>query len=295
MKRPVQMFLLLVSGCGLLQVSLLTDLCLRYVRPGMRPLLVASGVLLLALGAAEAWSYLAPRLRPGAAARHGVPGSGGDRDDDSDGRDERDGRDWRDRREEPDGREEPEEPEEHEGHDHGHDHEHSGVPRVAWLLFLPALSLLLYAPPALGAYTASREPSRAVTRQDRFDALPATSPLPMTLTQFTRRVQQDRTQAIKGRTVRMSGLVTPDKGHGDWYLTRIIISCCAADAQSVKVRIHGAPPLAADTWVSVTGTVHPSGRLGTSSARAELDARTVTKTDRPANGYTDDLPLVPSR
>lgn len=155
--------------------------------------------------------------------------------------------------------------------------------------FLPALSLLVYAPPALGSYTASRDCATVVTEHQRFEALPATSPLPMPLTHFTRREQQDPSQAIKGRTVQMSGLITLDEGGDGWYLTRIVISCCAADAQSVKVRIHGAPPLPADNWVSGTGTWHPGGKLGTPSAPAELDARTVEEIDRPVNGYSDSL------
>jgi uncharacterized repeat protein (TIGR03943 family) len=253
-KRPIQAVLLVLGGIGLLHSSLFTDLCLRYVKEGMRPMLIASGALLLLLGAAEAWPY----WRTGGDDEHG------DRP-------------------------------EHEGHDgDGHGHDHSGVPRVAWLLFLPALSLLFYAPPALGAYTASRQPPKAVTEQKHFDPLPATSPVPMTLTDFTRRVQQDRKQAVKGRSVRMTGFVTPDRqGHG-WYLTRLILNCCAADAQSVKVRIHGTPAPPANTWVTVTGPWHPGGTLGTKSAPAALDARTVKKVARPANGYTDALPLTPS-
>lgn len=47
------------------------------------------------------------------------------------------------------------EPEHHADADHGHDH--SKGPRVAWLLYVPALSLLFFAPPALGSYTASRD------------------------------------------------------------------------------------------------------------------------------------------
>ncbi|MFE3789210.1 TIGR03943 family putative permease subunit [Streptomyces goshikiensis] len=269
MKRSVQVVLLLLSGCGLLHVSLFTDLCLRYVKPGMRPMLIASGVLLLALAAADVWSHRRPNLRHGTTKTHEhADRGGGDEAHETDGL----------------------------AHGHAHGHDHSTVPRVAWLLFLPALSLLVYAPPALGSYTASRDSAKVVvTEHQRFEALPATSPLPMTLTHFTRRVQQDPSQAIKGRTVQMSGLITLDEGGDSWYLTRIIISCCAADAQSVKVRIHGAPPLPADTWVSVTGTWHPGGKLGTPSAPAELDARTVEEIDRPVNGYSDSLPLVPSR
>lgn len=191
----------------------------------------------------------------------------------------------------------------------GHGHDHSTPPRVAWLLLLPALSLLFYAPPAIGAYTASREAPKAVTvtDQDDFDPLPKTSPLPITLSDFTRRVQQDRDRAIDGRTVEMTGFVTPDKdtsagGGGDsgddgttttWYLTRAIFSCCAADAQFVKVRVHGTPPPPADTWVTLTGTWHSSGTLGTSSAEAAVDADTVKKVPRPPNAYAD--ALTPTR
>ena len=164
------------------------------------------------------------------------------------------------------------------------------MPGVAWLLLLPALSLLLYAPPALGAYTASRQPTKAVPQREHFDPLPATSPLPLTLTDFTTRVQQDRGRAIKGRTVLMTGFVTPAKG-GGWDLTRIIISCCAADAQSVKVRVYGVAAPAANTWVSVTGTWHPAGTLGTKSAAVALDVRGLDKVARPVNGYQDALPF----
>ncbi|UXX96512.1 TIGR03943 family protein [Streptomyces sp. AD2-2] len=232
------MTLLVLSGLGLLHASLFTDLCLRYVKPSMRPMLVISGFLLILLGIAEAWS-----------------------------------------------RRKPDEDEDHAGHNH------SKVPRVAWLLFLPALSLLFYAPPALGAYTASRAAAKAVPVQDAFDPLPTTSPLPMTLTDFTTRVQQDRKRAIKGRTVQLTGFVTPDKGTEYWDLTRIMISCCAADAQSIKVRVYGIPALSANTWVTITGTWHASGTLGTRSAPAALDGVTVQKVAKPVNAYQDALPF----
>ncbi|GAA2194563.1 TIGR03943 family protein [Streptomyces bangladeshensis] len=240
LRSSLQAGLLVLCGLGLLHISLVTDLCLRYVKEGMRPLLIASGAVLLLLGVAGA--VLDRREQ------------GGDT------------------------------------HGHGHGHDHSAVPRVAWLLLLPALSLLFYAPPALGAFTAARQSAKPVAHDSAFGPLPRTSPLPMTLSDFTSRVQQDRGQAIKGRTVRMTGFVTPGDG-GSWELTRLILNCCAADAQSVKVRIHGGPALPANTWVTVTGTWHPGGRLGTASAPVALDARTVTKVPRPVNGYQDALPL----
>ncbi|MBK3581294.1 TIGR03943 family protein, partial [Streptomyces sp. MBT65] len=112
---------------------------------------------------------------------------------------------------------------------------------------------------------------------------------------FTTRVQQDRTRAIKGRTVQLTGFVTPDKGTTYWDLTRIMISCCAADAQSIKVRVYGIPALAANTWVTITGTWHASGTLGTSSATAALNGVTVEKVAKPVNAYQDALPFPTSR
>ena len=271
MRRPLQVTLLVLCGLGLLHASLFTDLCLRYVKPGMRPLLVVSGLVLLVLGIAEAATREARETKEGRKGhgRHGGQALGGHAH----------------------GAGPHAEGGEHPAHDAHAGHDHSAVPRVAWLLLLPALSLLFYAPPALGAYTASRQPAKVVAEQDDFDPLPKTSPLPLTLTDFTTRVQQDHTLAIKGRTVRMSGLVTPVAGGGSWDLTRIIISCCAADAQSVKVRIYSDSIPPANTWVSVTGNWHPGGKLGTRSAPVALDARTTTKIQRPSNGYQDALPF----
>ncbi|MFD9436520.1 TIGR03943 family putative permease subunit [Streptomyces sp. NPDC060002] len=291
MRRFVQVGLLALAGLGLLHTSLFTDEYLRYVKEGMRPLLVASGVLLVVLGVAEAWA--APPEEG-----HGEPGhaeQGRGRQGRAESGRGRQGRGEQRVGRQAHGNEGPGGPGHgHEGHGHeGHGHAHSGVPRVAWLLFLPVLSLLFYAPPALGSYTASREPAKAVAvQEDAFDALPATSPLPITLTDFTQRVQQDRSRAIRGRTVVMTGFVSPAPAKQDgWYLTRIIVSCCAADASSVKVLVQGIAAPKADTWVNVTGSWQGSGTLGTSSAAVTLDARGVQRVRKPSNAYMDALPL----
>ena len=251
MKRTAQVLLLVLTGLGLLHTALFTDLYLRYVKEGLRPLLIVSGVLLLLLGLAHAMLDRGPAKPGDHDHSHG-----------------------------------------HED-DHGHGHDHSTAPRIAWLLFLPALSLLFYAPPALGAYTASHAGSEAVKKQKGFAALPATSPLPMTLTDFTTRVQQDKELAIKGRSVEMTGFATPVKG-GGWDLTRIIFTCCAADAQTVKVHMYGTPAPAANTWLAVTGTWHTQGALGTRTAAAALDVHATRNIAQPVNAFTDDLPLTPS-
>jgi uncharacterized repeat protein (TIGR03943 family) len=56
--------------------------------------------------------------------------------------------------------------------------------------------------------------------------------------------------------VKLTGFVSaaPD---GTQYLTRMILSCCAADARPIKLGMAGAAPgtgeLAADTWIQVVG------------------------------------------
>ncbi|MFE8947218.1 TIGR03943 family putative permease subunit [Streptomyces sp. NPDC007856] len=244
MRRPAQTLLLTLTGLGLLRTALFTDTYLRYVKSGLRPPLIASGVVLLLLGLAAA------------AAQGG---------------------------------------QEHTAHeDHAPGHDHSGAPRIAWLLFLPAISLLCYAPPALGAYTAARSNSKPVAVQRGFAPLPATSPLPLTLTDFTKRVQQDPSRAVRSRLVQLTGFVTPAEDGDGWYLTRIVFTCCAADSQTVKIRVYGTEARPANTWLAVTGTWHPHGTLGTRTAQAALDARDTRPMAQPVNAYTDDLPLMPS-
>ncbi|MGW0209636.1 TIGR03943 family putative permease subunit [Streptomyces sp. NPDC003233] len=243
MRRPVQTLLLTLTGLGLLHTALFTDTYLRYVKAGLRPPLIASGVVLL-LGLAAA------------AARGG---------------------------------------QEHTAHeDHAPGHDHSGAPRIAWLLFLPAISLLCYAPPALCAYTAARANSKPVAVQRGFAPLPATSPLPLTLTDFTKRVQQHPSRAVRSRLVQLTGFVTPAEDGDGWYLTRIVFTCCAADSQTVKIRVYGTEAPPANTWLAVTGTWHPLGTLGTRTAQAALGASNTRPMAQPVNASTDDLPLTPS-
>ncbi|MEU9327493.1 TIGR03943 family protein [Streptomyces canus] len=177
-------------------------------------------------------------------------------------------------------------------HEHGDGHEHGhGVaagPRVAWLLTLPALALLLFPPPALGSYSAEREAAQqAAQGVGAFPALPAGDPVELTVGEFGSRAIYDSGRSLKGRTVRMTGFVT----HGDdgtWYVTRLRVTCCAADATTSKVEVRGAadgaPPV--DTWITVTGTWHPQGELGTDGAWPPVvDASAVRRVTEPADPY----------
>ncbi|MEV6506611.1 TIGR03943 family protein [Streptomyces sp. NPDC051642] len=177
---------------------------------------------------------------------------------------------------------------EEEEHDHGHSHSHGG-PRIAWLLTLPALALLLFPPPALGSYSASREEAqRAAQGIGTFSALPAGNPLDISVAQYSSRAIYDTGHSLKGRTLRMTGFVTHGS-NGTWYLTRLLVTCCAADATISKVEIRGdeadgAPQT--DSWVTVTGAWVPKGKLGTDGAWPPILKATVVKqVKEPADPY----------
>ncbi|MFE9029027.1 TIGR03943 family putative permease subunit [Streptomyces iakyrus] len=247
MRRFGPSLVLVLCAAAVLRISLFSELYLRYVQQGLRPYLIASGALLLVLGIASA-----------VVARRTA------RRDDEEGH--ADAHTYDDE------------------HGHGHDRGHS--PRVAWLLVVPALALLLFPPPALGSYSAERDAAKYAARGiGAFPDLPDGEPVDLTLGEFASRAMYDSRRTMKGRTVRMTGFVTKDDD-GTWYLTRLLISCCAADARPDKVEIRQADAPATDTWVSVTGTWIPKGKLGSEAAWPPvLSATDVKQVEQPDNPY----------
>jgi putative membrane protein len=140
----------------------------------------------------------------------------------------------------------------------GHDGRHSGhanrEPRVSWLLLLPLLGLSLVAPPALGSYSASNT-GTALRRLDIPVEVPPTGPLRLRLLDYAGRAVYDHGRSLVGRPIILTGFITVDRD-GAPYLTRMLLSCCAADAGPIKVRLSGRVPpvLQPDTWFAVTGT-----------------------------------------
>ncbi|WP_308201268.1 TIGR03943 family putative permease subunit [Carbonactinospora thermoautotrophica] len=164
-----------------------------------------------------------------------------------------------------------------DGDDHG--------PRVAWLLCLPVLAVFLVAPPALGSYAAQRDPGTVAKPQEaQFPPLPEGDPVQVLVSEYAIRAVWDQGRSLRGRTVTLTGFVTPKPG-GGWYLTRMVLSCCAADAQAFKVEVRDAPPLAPDTWVEVTGTWAPHGDAPPERAVPVIQASHVKEVPRPKDPY----------
>ncbi|MFD0691950.1 TIGR03943 family putative permease subunit [Actinomadura fibrosa] len=201
MNRHAQALVMFLLGVAVLHAGY-TPLYARYVKSGLRPLLLAAGAVLIVTALATVWT-----------SRRGRPV--------------------------------------HEGHEaHGHGH---GGPRIGWLLTLPFLALLLVAPPSLGAYSADRT-GTALAPPPGFTALPASGPLRLGLVDYAGRAVYDHGRLLAGRSITITGFISLEDGAA--YLTRMVLNCCAADAQPVKVGLSGTlpPVLRSDTWLEVTGS-----------------------------------------
>jgi uncharacterized repeat protein (TIGR03943 family) len=258
-RRDTQAVLLLLVGGTLLKVAV-TGTYVRYVKPSHLPLLIAAGVVLVAVAGITLWRQIKSSGAAAAIAANREPVVADHRDRAVDHRDRavahhdraaaagraaaaHEGFD-----NEP--IDDPAEPAEEFA---GHGHETS---RVGWLLLAPALALLLFSPPALGSFQAIRNGTAlgAAAATD-FAALPAGDPVRVSLMDYAARAVFDHGRSLTGRQVQLTGFVIAGV-HGEPYLARLFVGCCAADARPIKIGLTGDLPgiLAPDQWVEVVGT-----------------------------------------
>lgn len=169
------------------------------------------------------------------------------------------------------------------GGEGGHDHHH--FPRAGWLLVLPVLAIGFVAPPALGSWAAERDAGTvAQPGSSDFPPLPAVDPVPLALGEYGVRAVWDDGRTLTGRTVELIGFVSPRKA-GGWFLTRMSLSCCAADALATKIEVRGAHAPATDSWVRVRGRYQATGGADPETAVPAIEALEVVPTNQPQNPY----------
>jgi len=184
---------------------------------------------------------------------------------------------WRESRQEPGGSTSSDDEPSHSGHSHG--------PRIAYLLLAPVLAVYLIAPSALGSYTAGRQDAVVLPPSEEVVApLAAGSPVELPVRDYVIRAVWDAGRSLMGREVQMTGFVTPDPD-GGWWLSRMAMGCCAADAQAALVKVDDAPDLPADTWVTVTGTWKPGGGVQDPQAVPLLQVDELVEVAQPRNPY----------
>jgi uncharacterized repeat protein (TIGR03943 family) len=110
----------------------------------------------------------------------------------------------------------------------------------------------------------------------------------VTVLDYASRAVWDSGASLTDRRVRVTGFVSPRPGGGT-YLTRMVLTCCAADGRPVKVGLSGQTPagLDPDTWVEVVGRYDP--RTDKDRANDEtipyLEVESVRVVEEPVQPY----------
>jgi uncharacterized repeat protein (TIGR03943 family) len=242
MRRDAQAVLLLLVGGTLLKVSF-AGTYVRYVKPGQLPLLLIAGTVLIAVAGVTLWRHV----------RADMPAVGSHRESSQRDRAEAAGRAAA--AHEGFVPEPAPDPEAADAAEESEVDGHGERSRIGWLLLVPALALLIFSPPALGSFSASRNGTAlgAASTSD-FAPLPAGDPVPLPLLDYAARSVFDKGRSLGDRPVLLTGFVIAGP-RGEPYLARLFVGCCAADARPLKVGLTGdlPPDLRPDQWIEVTG------------------------------------------
>ena len=171
-----------------------------------------------------------------------------------------------------------------------HSEAHSHRTGIVWLLVVPVVVLIFVTPPALRPSAAA--PAVTAVSNDvlnrAFAPLPPGNAPEVSLPEVLMREAQDTTGSLTNRSITVTGFVLNEAQGVD--LGRIVIICCAADAQLARIHLRGpaaapAAGLADNTWLRVEGQVTPAPRQPNSVAIPTLQATGVARVDAPANPY----------
>lgn len=176
------------------------------------------------------------------------------------------------------------------GHDHGDSDGHVHRGSIAWLLLVPIIVLIFVTPPALRPQAAAPKVTAVSTDVLRrpFPALPAGRAPEVSVPEVMIRAAQDTAGTLDDRLITVVGFTLPTTDGVD--LGRVMIICCAADAQLARIHLDG--PQAAElagypeqTWLRVEGIVVPGAADGDSTSIPTMDVKAATRIEAPANVY----------
>ena len=177
---------------------------------------------------------------------------------------------------------EREDEEEHDG-EHGHRH----LPGLAWLLLVPIAMVAFVVPPPLEARGTSPAAVSAPQRR-AFPPLPAGDAPTVSLPEVVMRAAADSTNSLAGRSITLTGFTLHHTGGID--LGRVVIVCCAADAQLARVHLSGpgvaeAAAVPEDTWLSIRGQIVVGSSHAADGFIPTMTVTDVVRIDKPANTY----------
>jgi uncharacterized repeat protein (TIGR03943 family) len=248
MSRLTQAVVLLLFGGAILRASI-TDLYLRYVKEGLRPFLIAAGVLMVAAAVATIWYSLRSSATgsPDSAAEH-------DQHDHDDG--------------------------------HGHHEPRIGwlliLPVLGLLLVAPP-ALGSFAAGQAGSVTA------APAGDSDYPPLPAGDPAPVSLLDYASRALFDDGKSLAGRTLKLTGFITPAPDGSPMLARMVLSCCAADGRPIKVGLTGQAPlEVPADTWVEVIAVYSPHrGKDPVNDVDvAYVDVRSWQEVAQPKNPYS---------
>ena len=149
------------------------------------------------------------------------------------------------------------------------------LPRVACLLFVPALVMGIFAPSPLGVSVGGQFSGRP--KMVGLTPLPKTGTYNLDLQQLYFRWLAGPADEVDGLSVRTIGFVS--NSAGNLTINRHVIYCCAADAQTVTAKIITDETFPDDEWVQVTGSLIGIGE------QPIIRAEKIQKIEPPLNPY----------
>lgn len=153
-------------------------------------------------------------------------------------------------------------------------HHHRGT--LTWLLLIPVgLTAFVSVPPmtAVGTTTALQAPPKRA-----FPPLPADGVVSIPEVQM--RAAADSTNSLDGRLITVTGFT---KGND---LDRVVIVCCAADAQLASIHLTGdVGSHPDDTWLKVQGKVIPGSSSSSTNFVPTMEVSSATPIPKPRNTY----------
>ena len=110
----------------------------------------------------------------------------------------------------------------------------------------------------------------------------------MSIPDVLMRAAADSTNRLGGRLITVTGFTVKYPDSTD--LGRVVIICCAADAQLARIHLSGPAVAEAvgypeDTWLKVEGTVDPATSVAATNFIPTMIVSNVTRIDKPANTY----------
>ena len=157
-----------------------------------------------------------------------------------------------------------------------HGHHHRGT--LAWLLLIPVALTAFVSVPPMNADGATAVSAVTAPSKRAFPPLPADGVVSIPEVQM--RAAAESTNSLDGRLITVTGFT---KGTD---LDRVVIVCCAADAQLASIHLTGSigkhPD---DTWLKVQGKVVPGSSSQSTNFVPTMKVTSATAIPKPRNTY----------